>query len=65
MTNTDTRDVEATVKQIHQLEEAGCEIVRLAVVDQEAALAIAKIKAKLTYLSCRYSFRSSVSFKSD
>lgn len=40
MTNTDTRDVKATVEQIKRLEDAGCEIVRLAVPDDEAADAI-------------------------
>ena len=44
MTKTDTRDVAATVRQIHELEEAGCEIIRSAVPDMEAAQAIAKIK---------------------
>ena len=43
MTNTDTRDVEATVKQIKQLEAAGCDIVRCAVPDMEAAEAIKEI----------------------
>ena len=43
MTNTDTRDVEATVAQIKALEEAGCEIVRCAVPDMEAAEAIKDI----------------------
>ncbi len=47
MTNTDTRDAEATVAQILQLEEAGCEIVRVAVPDMEAALAVDKIKSKI------------------
>lgn len=40
MTNTDTRDIGATVGQIKELERAGCEIVRVAVVDDEAACAI-------------------------
>ena len=44
MTNTDTRDVAATVAQIRDLEAAGCEIVRLAVLDEEAAAALARIK---------------------
>ena len=44
MTKTDTRDVAATVQQIHGLEEAGCEIVRSAVPDMEAAKALAPIK---------------------
>lgn len=45
MTNTDTRDVSATIAQISRLEESGCEIVRIAVPDQEAARAIPKIKS--------------------
>lgn len=44
MTNTDTRDVSATISQIKELEEAGCELVRLAVLDMQAAGAIAEIK---------------------
>ena len=44
MTKTDTRDVASTVEQIKQLEEAGCEIVRAAVPDMEAATALAEIK---------------------
>lgn len=44
MTNTDTRDAAATIEQILRLEEAGCEIVRSAVPDMEAAEAIAEIK---------------------
>src|SRR5512139_2788283 len=44
MTNTDTRDVAATVAQIHQLAEAGCEIVRCAVPDQQATVALAAIR---------------------
>ena len=47
MTKTDTRDVGKTVRQIRLLEEAGCEIVRVAVVDEEAARAIAEIKKKI------------------
>ena len=47
MTKTDTRDVPATVKQIHGLEEAGCEIVRAAVPDVEAAKALAEIKKQI------------------
>lgn len=47
MTNTDTRDVTATVHQIQRLEEAGCEIVRVAVPDREAARAIKKIKERI------------------
>lgn len=47
MTCTDTRNVEATVSQIKAMEEAGCELVRVAVIDQEAALAIQKIKSRI------------------
>ena len=47
MTNTATQDVEATVAQILRLEEAGCEIVRCTVPDEEAASAIAKIKKQI------------------
>jgi (E)-4-hydroxy-3-methylbut-2-enyl-diphosphate synthase len=44
MTNTDTRNVEATINQIKLLQETGCEVVRIAVPDEEAALAIPAIK---------------------
>ena len=47
MTNTKTHDVEATVQQILALEEAGCEIVRMAVLDESDALAIAQIKPRV------------------
>ena len=47
MTSTDTRDWAATIKQIHELQDAGCEIVRVAVPDIEAAEAIKKIKAAI------------------
>ncbi|MCK4591272.1 MAG: flavodoxin-dependent (E)-4-hydroxy-3-methylbut-2-enyl-diphosphate synthase [Candidatus Latescibacteria bacterium] len=47
MTNTDTRDVEATVGQIHRLEQAGCEIVRVAVPDQAAAKVLSQIKRQI------------------
>ena len=45
MTNTDTRDVDATLAQIRALAGAGCEIVRLAVLDLEAAMALKTICA--------------------
>jgi len=48
MTNTDTRDVSLTVDQIRRLAEAGCEIVRLAIPDKEAANAFGEIKSKVT-----------------
>ncbi len=44
MCNTDTRDPKATLAQIAKLEEAGCEIVRLAVPDEEAAKALGAIR---------------------
>ena len=44
MTNTPTQDVEATLKQIRELSAAGCEIVRVAVPDMEAARAVGRIK---------------------
>ncbi|MCR4434599.1 MAG: flavodoxin-dependent (E)-4-hydroxy-3-methylbut-2-enyl-diphosphate synthase [Eubacteriales bacterium] len=47
MTNTDTRDVNATVEQIKRLEEAGCDIVRVAVPDNQAAEAVGKIKKSI------------------
>jgi len=47
MTKTDTRDIRRTIHQIRRLEEAGCEIVRVAVVDEEAACAIAEIKKRI------------------
>ncbi|MBS7299325.1 MAG: flavodoxin-dependent (E)-4-hydroxy-3-methylbut-2-enyl-diphosphate synthase [Eubacteriales bacterium] len=48
MTNTDTRNVEATVSQIARLTDAGCEIVRVAVPDMEAAKAVAEIKKRIS-----------------
>jgi len=47
MTKTDTRDVAATVSQIKRLEKAGCEAVRVAVLNDEAAKAIASIRKKI------------------
>ena len=47
MTNTRTEDVQATVKQILDLEKAGCDIVRCTVPTIEAAKAIGKIKEKI------------------
>lgn len=44
MTKTDTRDVKATVRQIKELQECGCEIIRCAVPDAEAAKALVDIK---------------------
>lgn len=44
MTNTKTKDVESTIKQINELEKAGCEIIRVACLDIEDAKAIKEIK---------------------
>src|SRR5438270_11946411 len=46
MTTTYTRDVESTVAQIHRLEGVGCEIVRVAVPEEDDALAIGQIKKR-------------------
>jgi (E)-4-hydroxy-3-methylbut-2-enyl-diphosphate synthase len=47
MTKTDTRDVRATVRQIRRLQEVGCEIVRVAVPDAQAAEALVDIKNRI------------------
>lgn len=47
MTNTDTRDARATIDQIKRLEDAGCEIIRVAVPDQEAADRFEEIKKSI------------------
>ncbi|MBX6772577.1 MAG: flavodoxin-dependent (E)-4-hydroxy-3-methylbut-2-enyl-diphosphate synthase [Chloroflexi bacterium] len=47
MCDTDTRDVDATVAQIHRLEEAGCELIRVAVPDRKAASVLHKIKSRI------------------
>lgn len=44
MTNTDTRDVKSTLKQINNMAEQGCELVRLAILNPDAAEAIKEIK---------------------
>ncbi|SJZ65053.1 flavodoxin-dependent (E)-4-hydroxy-3-methylbut-2-enyl-diphosphate synthase [Selenihalanaerobacter shriftii] len=48
MTNTDTRDVASTIEQIKQLEEAGCELIRVAIPDMEAANKVKEIKEKIS-----------------
>ena len=48
MTNTRTENVKDTVEQIHRLEAAGCEIIRVTVPTMEAALAIKEIKKEIT-----------------
>jgi len=47
MTKTDTRDVRSTVEEITRLEAVGCDIVRLAVPDMEAATALGRIKSQV------------------
>lgn len=47
MTNTDTADVDATVAQIKRLEDAGCEVVRVAVPDKKAAEVLHSIKSSI------------------
>ncbi|MBD5560635.1 MAG: flavodoxin-dependent (E)-4-hydroxy-3-methylbut-2-enyl-diphosphate synthase [Clostridia bacterium] len=47
MTTTDTKDIDATVAQIRALEEAGCDIVRVALYDEECAQAAAKIREQI------------------
>jgi len=47
MTNTDTRDIPETIAQIKRLSDAGCEIIRVAVLDLEAAAAIKKIRQEI------------------
>lgn len=48
MTNTDTRDINATVSQIERLVCAGCEIVRVAVLNMDAAEGLNKIRSRIT-----------------
>ncbi|MBQ1304214.1 MAG: flavodoxin-dependent (E)-4-hydroxy-3-methylbut-2-enyl-diphosphate synthase [Erysipelotrichaceae bacterium] len=47
MTNTKTRNVKATVAQIRQLEDVGCQIIRVAVFNEEDALAVKEIKKQI------------------
>ncbi len=48
MTNTDTRDVDATVAQTKTLTDAGCEIIRVAVPDDGAASKLSEIKSRIS-----------------
>lgn len=48
MTNTDTRDVAKTVAQINEFAKAGCDIARIAIPDETAALAVSEIKKQTT-----------------
>src|SRR5262249_5320351 len=47
MTTTDTHDVEATVAEIHRMEEAGCEIIRVTVPKKEDAVILSEIKRRM------------------
>ncbi len=47
MTTTNTADADATISQIHKLQDTGCDIIRVAVPDKEAAKAISTIKAQI------------------
>lgn len=47
MTNTDTRDIDKTVEQIKRLEDVGCEIIRVAILDMDAAKAIRSIRDRI------------------
>ena len=47
MTNTKTKDIKKTLEQIHALEKAGCELVRVAVLDMEDAKAIKEVKSNI------------------
>lgn len=62
MTKTDTRNVEATVNQILALESAGCEIIRLAVPDMDAAQAIGKIKSQISNLKSQIPLIADIHF---
>ncbi len=48
MTNADTADADAVIKQINELEKAGCEIIRASVYDENCAKVIPKIKEKIS-----------------
>ncbi len=53
MTNTDTADAQATAKQVEELARAGSELVRITVNTPEAALQVARIRARLDAIGCR------------
>ena len=48
MTNTKTHDVDSTVKQIKELENAGCDIIRVAVLNMDDAKSLGKIKSQIS-----------------
>jgi len=53
MTNTDTADVQATVKQVEELARAGSELVRITVNSPEAAAQVGRIRERLDVIGCR------------
>jgi (E)-4-hydroxy-3-methylbut-2-enyl-diphosphate synthase len=53
MTNTDTADIAATVRQVHELAQAGSELVRITVNTSEAAAAVPRIREQLDAKGCR------------
>jgi (E)-4-hydroxy-3-methylbut-2-enyl-diphosphate synthase len=53
MTNTDTADVQATVKQVEELARAGSELVRITVNSPEAAAQVGRIRERLDLIGCR------------
>ncbi len=52
MTNTDTANVEATVRQVHELAQAGSELVRITVNTEQAAAAVPAIRRRLDAMGC-------------
>ena len=65
MTNTKTKDVEETVKQIKRLEEVGCEIVRVAILDIQDAKAVKQIKQNISIpLVCDIHFNPDLAIES-
>ncbi|WP_138159414.1 flavodoxin-dependent (E)-4-hydroxy-3-methylbut-2-enyl-diphosphate synthase [Peptoniphilus catoniae] len=63
MTNTDTKNIVATVKQIKRLEEAGCDLIRFAVNDLDDAAAIKEIKKRIsipTIADIQYNYKLAV-----
>jgi (E)-4-hydroxy-3-methylbut-2-enyl-diphosphate synthase len=53
MTNTDTADVQATVRQVEELSRAGSELVRITVNSPEAAAAVPRVRERLDAIGCR------------
>ncbi|MFN3396700.1 MAG: flavodoxin-dependent (E)-4-hydroxy-3-methylbut-2-enyl-diphosphate synthase [Thermodesulfovibrionales bacterium] len=62
MTKTDTKDIGATVRQIKKLSSEGCEIVRIAVPDMEAAEAIGEIKTRVSNIKLQIPIIADIHF---